>query len=80
MTSANIDKLSIINDILTTVDNLKEKINSLEYLHLTSKLQYLYHLLTNTTPLHEFTYTPSSNMIWQNNPAYGMEIYNYTQN
>ena len=81
MTSANIDKLSIINDILTTLDNLKEKITSFEYLHLTSKLQSLYYLLSNKIPPPTtLDYIPSSNMIWRENPAYGMEIDNFTQN
>jgi hypothetical protein len=75
------ESISIIDDILTIVDNLKEKITSFEYLLLTSKLQSLYQLLSNdnitdnitdNTPQIEFTYTPSNNMIWRDNPAYEM--------
>lgn len=78
MTSTSIDKLSIINDILTIVDNLKEKITSYEYLNLTSKLQSLFYALSNKTPPSE--YIPSSTMIWRNNPAYGIGYMDSAQN
>ena len=74
--------LALLNDILTSIDTLKEKLTSNEYLYITSKLQNLYYLLTNTSTRISSSsseYVPTRNMIWRDNPAYGMTVINDTE-
>ena len=70
--------LALLNDILTSIDTLKEKLTSSEYLYITSKLQNLYYLLTDIQqlPASSSEYVPTRNIIWRDNPAYGMTVIN----